>query len=287
MGQKGNRPGREKIIMLSASGLIITALTFTGIYMNNGSSKNKGDGYRINLDELNKTEKTETKKPVAPKLVDLQEPSGAVSTEKVENPGLIAEEPVENYTDLDADSSKIEELGDNDPTGEELALEGDMSEQDGVTASTESVQESVKALPNLNFGAESTLNWPVVGDVLLNYSMDKTIYYPTLDVYKYNPAIVIGAPEGTMVTAAANAVVTRVFYDEEIGNAVSMNIGNGYELTYGQLRDITVKEGDGLYTGEIVGYIDVPTKYYSLEGSNIYVKLTKDGVPVNPLSILE
>ena len=117
--------------------------------------------------------------------------------------------------------------------------------------------------------------------------MDQTIYFPTLDVYKYNPAIVIGSQEGTIVSAAANAIILDVFYDEEIGNAVRMNIGNGYELTYGQLKDITVSEGDGVLAGDIIGYTAEPTKYYSLEGSNVYVKLTKDGTPVNPLSILE
>ena len=29
--------------------------------------------------------------------------------------------------------------------------------------------------------------WPVSGTVLMNYSMDKTVYFATLDQYKYNP----------------------------------------------------------------------------------------------------
>ena len=32
--------------------------------------------------------------------------------------------------------------------------------------------------------------------------------------------------------------------DEETGTTVEMNIGNGYELTYGQLKEVSVKEGD-------------------------------------------
>ena len=61
---------------------------------------------------------------------------------------------------------------------------------------------------------------------------------------------------------------------------------DGYELTYGQLTDLTVAEGDIVTTGEIIGQVAEPTKYYSVEGCNVYFKLTKDGQPVNPLNRL-
>ena len=35
--------------------------------------------------------------------------------------------------------------------------------------------------------------------------------------------------------------------------------------------------------GDILGYVDVPTKYYSKEGSNIYFDMTRDGKPVDPM----
>lgn len=66
-----------------------------------------------------------------------------------------------------------------------------------------------------------------------------------------------------------------------------LTIGNGYELTYGQLTDITLAEGDVVSAGDIVGKVAKPTIYYSVEGSNVYFKLTKDGQPVNPLSRME
>jgi len=65
------------------------------------------------------------------------------------------------------------------------------------------------------------------------------------------------------------------------------DLGNGYELTYGQLTDITLAEGDAVSAGDIVGKVAKPTIYYSVEGSNVYFKLTKDGQPVNPLSRME
>ena len=137
----------------------------------------------------------------------------------------------------------------------------------------------------LSFGESSKLAWPIAGNVLLNYSMDKTIYFPTLQQYKYNPSIVISAAEGTGVSCAADGIVESVYEDAQTGQTVVMRLG-GYELTYGQLQEVTVEEGDYVETGAVIGHVAEPTKYYSVEGSNVYFKLTKDGEAVNPLDYL-
>ena len=140
--------------------------------------------------------------------------------------------------------------------------------------------------PALNFTDEDTLVWPISGNILVNFSMDQTIYFPTLDQYKYNPAIVIEAHEGDLITAAAAGKVTGVYEDREIGKAVTMELGNGYEVTYGQLDNILVSEGSYVAKGDVIAQVASPTKYYSVEGTNVYFKLTKDGIPVNPMSKL-
>ena len=146
---------------------------------------------------------------------------------------------------------------------------------------------STTVQPTLDFKEEDGLVWPIVGDILINYSMDKTIYFPTLQQYKYHPAIVISAAEGEAITAAAEGRVTSVSYDPQLGNTIVMDLGNQYELTYGQLDNITVSEGSYVTTGDIIGNVASPTKYYSLEGANVYFKLTKNGEPVNPMNRLK
>ena len=147
-------------------------------------------------------------------------------------------------------------------------------------------EEAMNTSPVLDFTESDTLVWPIVGNVLVNYSMDKTVYFATLQQYKYSPAIVIAATEGEGIAAAADGQVTSVYEDPQTGTTVVMNLGDGYELTYGQMTDLTVAEGDIVTTGEIIGRVAAPTRYYSVEGSNVYFKLTKDGEPVNPLNRL-
>lgn len=61
-----------------------------------------------------------------------------------------------------------------------------------------------------------------------------------------------------------------------------MDLGNGYQATYGQLKDITVEPGQTVESGTILGYVSDPTKYYVKEGANLYFSMTKDGQPHRP-----
>lgn len=152
------------------------------------------------------------------------------------------------------------------------------------SSSVPAISTSMQAA--LTFKDGDNLVWPVVGNVLINYSMDKSTYFPTLRQYRYNPAIIIQANEGDIITAAAGGKVISIFKDPQIGDAVTMELGGGYEITYGQLKNILVSEGSFVAAGDIIAEVASPTKYYSIEGTNVYFKLTKDGSPINPLSKL-
>ena len=116
--------------------------------------------------------------------------------------------------------------------------------------------------------------------------MDSTTYFPTLDMYKTSDSVCIRSEIGSPVYAAADGVVSLSSYNEEIGHFISMDLGNEYELTYGQLKDIQIEEGSAVSKGDLIGYISEPTKYYTVEGANLYLKLTNNGVAVDPLDYL-
>ncbi len=141
--------------------------------------------------------------------------------------------------------------------------------------------------PALRFAPTDELLWPVDGNVLLSYSMDKTIYFSTLDQYKYNPALIIAGEVGGDVLAAADGEITTIDVNATTGTTITMKLGDGYELVYGQVKEVCVHEGDRVAKGDVLGYVSEPTKYYSVEGPNVYFQLLKDGEPVNPLEYLE
>lgn len=162
--------------------------------------------------------------------------------------------------------------------------EDELSEE---ASSGEIISQQELLEQGIAFSNEEALMWPSAGTILIDYSMDGSVYFPTLNQYKYNPALIIGSETGNQVLASAKGIVESISIDEETGNTVVLNIGNGYKLTYGQLKEIAVSQGSVVEEGALLGYVSEPTKYYSEEGSNLYFAMTQDGKAVDPVLYLE
>lgn len=317
---------KERIIMLASSVFVLTALTVTGVYVNRNNRAEQED-YVVDFDALEEQSSQTAENMMSGEELDTlfaevgtddldYDPSfQEANSLKVENTdedegklkGKSSKDQKEDEKDQDVseksdkedqketstDEKKQDKSGDaSKKEKKEEEEEAGMFDETVDTAKSGEVLEEAEAIsttvqPALDFNEEDGLVWPIVGDVLINYSMDQTIYFPTLQQYKYNPAIVISATQGENIAAAADGRVTSVSYDPVIGNTVVMDLGNGYELTYGQLDNIVVSEGSYVSVGDGIGTVASPTKYYSLEGSNVYFKLTKDGEPINPMSKLQ
>ena len=308
---------KERILMAVSAVLVLGSLTATGLWLGK-SEKNQEEDYVVDLNTIENNTTTsfvpENEFQVAENVtqdlitsddLDYDPYFQETNSGKVKNPDESESESMSEgveqavLDDVEQASAEDAELA---VAGEEAKMipespalvkeKPEKAEEEVWDAEQASVQEtdaqalSTAMQPALTFGDGDTLVWPVVGNVLVNYSMDKTIYFPTLQQYKYNPAIIIAAKEGDLITAAAAGKVTDIFEDAQIGNAVTMELGGGYEVTYGQLTNILVSEGSYVAMGDIIGEVAAPTKYFSVEGSNVYFKLTKDGEPVNPMSKL-
>ena len=288
---------KERIIMLASSVFVLTALTMTGFYVKEKNEAEK-DGYVVDMSALEK--KTEDKTLEIADAVKQENAADstvrgndldydpnfqeASSGDVTNNWDTVKEEKTAKDEETESANKDIA-LSEREKALEDEAEQMSASAQDEAPVAVETA--GMEAARALSFQERDNLGWPVAGNVLINYSMDKTVYFPTLQQYKYNPAIVIAASEGENITASADGRVLSVFEDAQLGHGITIDIGNGYELTYGQLKDIMVLQGDMVSAGDVLGKVAAPTKYYSEEGPNVYFKLTKDGVPVNPLSCLE
>lgn len=159
--------------------------------------------------------------------------------------------------------------------------------QSNVQDNAEDNSQTAGTASDVWFSEESLLAWPASGAILINYSMDKTVFFSTLEQYKYNPALIIGGEVGETIAASAAGIVTNVEQSAQTGTTVTLDMGNGYTAVYGQLKEVPVQIGDYVNAGETVGYLSEPTKYYSVEGPNLYFQVMKDGAPVNPMDFME
>ena len=280
-----NAAKKEKIIMIASSAFVLMALTMTGVYVKNNNSEQKNDGYQINFDQLENQVKDElgnTGNQMQEQLQNLSDPIAKeddldytpmeeVGSGDVEIPGLTG--------DIANSGGKTAHAGE-----EELApnLLVDEAEETGMTSEVEKENDLADAGEEVTSGSQVKKQeiswqagdyfvWPVNGNVLIPYSMDKTVYFATLDQYKYSRAMVLAAEEGTTIYASASGTVESVYTDAEIGNAVKLNIGGGYDVE----------------KGSVIGTVAAPTKYYSAEGANIYCELLHDGAAVDPMGALQ
>ena len=205
-----------------------------------------------------------------------------------------ADETAENTKGSDAtentDPQTVETAGSAVDAAQENAEETTKKTDQNTTATdTTDTQKETTAVSAAvpQFSVNSTVAWPVNGAIVMDYSMDQTVYFPTLNVYKCNPAVLLRAKAGDPVKAACAGTVKECFTSVETGDTVTVNLGNGYEAVYGQLQDVTVKAGDKITEGETIATVAEPTRYYKQEGTHLYFAMTKDGNPVDPADFAE
>lgn len=283
MRGKGNQQSKkEKTLMLVSSALVLTALTVAGIYMQEDTRKNAGDEYRLDLEKLSGTvpEKND-------QIAKRQEPEAEETLPSIEDdldymPMEVNSDQV-SIGDIPRESVTKPGIGKTQPPESEVTQpEVSIEPLQEIASEAEPVTQTQPTIRELSFSEIQGLIRPLNGNVLIPYSMDSSVYFATLDQYRYNPAMILGAAEDTEVFACAEGKVKSVFSDAEIGNAITMELGNGYELTYGQLKEISVLPGEYVDAGQMIAKVAAPTKYYLLEGSNLYLQCKKDGEPVDP-----
>ena len=157
---------------------------------------------------------------------------------------------------------------------EETSSDGVIVDKDGVIVANA-------------YNEGGALVWPVEGEVILPFSMDTTVYFKTLRSYRCNPGILIAAEEGENVLAAYEGVVESVSEDKEHGTTVTVIMGNGYKAIYGQLMNVTVAKGDTITTAQNIGEAAAPSSYYTEEGTHVFFELMKNGVPINPIILMQ
>lgn len=142
-------------------------------------------------------------------------------------------------------------------------------------------------IKGLNFSAETGMLWPVTGEALLSFSPDHAIYHKTLDSYRTSDAVYLESTQGTHVAAAADGIVTAITEDLKTGTTVTMRVSEDYEIIYGMLSDVTVKEGDFVDAGTVFATVAAPTRYYTEDGTGVYVQVLHKGEAVNPMLFLQ
>ncbi len=276
---------REKTVVVGSAVLIVAALTVAGLYVSTLSQQED-----IILQDLTGIEET-TEGDFNSVLEEELEEAEDVQSSTVENPGRTGSGTGSASSSTSSGSTSSTRISSTVKTDETLTSESTTGEDllNEEVMAEELLAESVEEMM-YSFTGENMV-WPIAEEyeILIPYSMDKAVYFATLDQYKYSPAMVISADVGTPVYAVAAGKVISKYWNEETGWTYEMDLGGGFAAYYGQLDYNSMDKEVDTYVaaGDLLGYVTEPTKYYSLEGSNLYFEMTKNGTPVYPMDYLE
>lgn len=234
------------------------------------NANRKNDNNIVNLNE--------TEENVAIKTEDVTDDIDELGTQDI-----LREANARGRMAIDNKNTDIDNSDKNiDNAGMSHKSDNTSEEEPTVPPTLSSEEVMAEAMKSYTFDESNRLAWPVAGHITLDYSMDETVLFKSLGMYKCSPGIVISSEVGTNVAAAASGVVTDVAELSETGTTVTVSIGNGYETTTGMIENVNLKKGDKVTAGQLIGTVASPSAYYKEEGPGVYFKLTQYGEPVNP-----
>ena len=285
MKEKMNQMFRDKLFLVMLVLGLLTMVAAAGVVtIRRGSGQEQKPYVDMQGQDEYFAEEAKDQAPVAEN--SNAENSGSEITQEEQ---ILAEAASNQDNAADEQGHIAEEAGPETGNGQNTGLAANGTKDDGADPAVREAGAGGSAATALvlNFADTSKMLWPARGNVLLDYSMDSTIYFPTLEQYKCNPGLVIQSEVSTPVYAPAAARVLEAGNNEEIGDYVVLDLGNDYTVTCGQLKEITAVQGEYLEAGQLLGYVAEPTKYYTIEGSNIFLEMRHGDKTVDPLDYLE
>ena len=244
---------------------------------NKNQNNGQNNSVAANTNPVKKSEAGDDKKNYETSEASDDEKNAMANNNEIGTKNDVAEQ---DAAEQDADNTTEEQAASNEAA---YINQGDNQPDTGDNWSN----ETTDIVAGLEYDGQQLLIWPVIGNVILPFSMDTTVYFQTLDMYKCNPGMLIQGEEGSNVQAAYEGVVTAIDDTKEYGTVIRVNLGNGYEAVYGQVMNVCVRVGDTVSMAQNLAEIAPASRYYSEEGPHLYFAISKDGEPVNPMGLIQ
>ncbi len=243
---------RQKTIRNLVAALLLLLLLTAGIYLLSsdfwGNSRQQKElaemqkQYREMQSHLELMKKT---------LENLNERDAAISRQ------LLESEPGEEFTSRKVKSPEdLKQLKDTELIGELSHNIGEMRKKLAVLSKTQAeLKSAVKAKEKMLKAVPSIR--PVISksnvEYLSGFGYRK---HPVFKILKIHNGIDFGAAIGTAVYASGNGKIQQVQQKKDgYGNSIVMDHGYGFQSVYAHLSEISVKVGDVVKRGQIIGRV--------------------------------
>jgi murein DD-endopeptidase MepM/ murein hydrolase activator NlpD len=106
-------------------------------------------------------------------------------------------------------------------------------------------------------------------------------YHPILHYNRMHAGIDVSAPSGAQLVATGSGKIIVAGVRGGYGNCVMIDHGDGLVSVYAHMKSISVKVGQGVISGQTVGYVGSTGLS---TGPHLHFEIRVNGNPVNPLS---
>lgn len=149
---------------------------------------------------------------------------------------------------------------------------------EGIESRLNTVRQSVERRNALANATPSM--WPATGWLTSRMGPRQD---PVTGGPDYHPGLDIAADRGQPVYATAGGTISHVGYQGAYGKLIVIDHGFGLETRYGHLSEYTVKQGDPVKRGDVIGKVGATGR---ATGYHLHYEVLANGKLLNPLTLL-
>lgn len=270
---------KEKLYLILGSvgiGLASLAITLT-IYNVKIAKTNKISKANYEVAKVDKSNDTEVK--IDERLTDEQKEVAKNLIAKLDELSKNSSSKKEN---LDDEELEVKTPEINVPKGKE-----DIEKIDEVQEKNNELDENTEPLEVIETFAKSNKNdkflFPASGEIGMDFSNDKLVFSSTLEEWIVHNGIDIINDKGTLVYAAKDGKIEKMYEDIKYGYTISISHDDGYVTKYsGVDKNETLKVGDSVKKGDLISKISEAHGFEMDEGSHLHFEVLKDGAYIKP-----
>lgn len=132
---------------------------------------------------------------------------------------------------------------------------------------------------------EKNFSLPCEGEILKNFSDKELVYSKTFGDMRLHSGIDIACKKGTSVSACGDGKIIGIDESSQYGTVVSLELGDNLTAKYASLKDLKVKLGDKVKSGDILGVTTtIPAECNDEE--HLHLEVYKNGIATDPIEAL-
>ena len=279
MMRRNNRPRnneksimQNKILMYSIIGVGFLTIVLVGLLMYSRNLEEDMEenvldfGDMTNVTSENTTNSTNTN-------------TQSVSTEI----GKSVNEALNNST-----TTNVENNSNNTANSTQNQVENNTSKKENTTKTTKANTTSKIEDKKEENKKELSFERPVEGEIIKAYAKDNLVYSETLQEWTTHLGIDIKADKTTVVKAAEAGTIKTIKNDPRYGLTIIIEHDDGYQTVYANLLSSEfVIEGEKVDKGQSIGTVGNTATFEIADEPHLHFEILKDGVQIDPTTIMK